>query len=156
MTEYRFATHWYLDAPLQSVWDVIFDSDAWPTWWRDVLRVDLLQAGNAQGLGAVRRFTWKTALPYRLVFKAQTTRIEPPHLLEAAASGELVGSGLWRLNTQDQLTHVRYDWNVRTTRAWMNLLAPVARPAFTLNHRLVMRRGGEDLARHLRARLVRG
>jgi hypothetical protein len=42
-----------------------------------------------------------------------------------------------------------YEWDVRTARAWMNWLAPVARPAFAWNHDAVMRQGAEGLARLL-------
>lgn len=41
-----------------------------------------------------------------------------------------------------------YEWVVRTTERWMNLLAPLARPAFAWNHNVVMRQGGEGLARN--------
>ena len=47
-----------------------------------------------------------------------------------------------------------YDWNVRTTKAWMNLFAPVARPIFRANHDWVMRNGGKGLAKLLGARLL--
>lgn len=43
---------------------------------------------------------------------------------------------------------------MRTTSAWMNLLAPVGRPLFALNHDWVMRNGGEGLAKLLGARLL--
>ena len=53
---------------------------------------------------------------------------------------------------------VRYDWDVSTTRRWMNVLAPLARPLFEINHHAIMRWGGEGLARLLgtRARYGRG
>ena len=47
-----------------------------------------------------------------------------------------------------------YEWNVRTARAWMNRLAPVARPVFAWNHDVVMRQGADGLARLLDARLL--
>jgi hypothetical protein len=36
----------------------------------------------------------------------------------------------------------------------MNILGPLARPAFVWNHNLVMGRGGEGLARQLGVRLL--
>jgi hypothetical protein len=36
----------------------------------------------------------------------------------------------------------------------MNLLAPIAKPVFAWNHDVVMRQGGEGLARRLGARLI--
>jgi hypothetical protein len=47
-----------------------------------------------------------------------------------------------------------YDWNVRTTAAWMNLLGPAARPFFKWNHDVVMHWGGEGLAKLLGSRLL--
>jgi hypothetical protein len=43
---------------------------------------------------------------------------------------------------------------VKTTEWWMNLLAPIARPLFAWNHDVVMRQGGEGLARLLGTRLL--
>ena len=74
--------------------------------------------------------------------------------MEGRAHGELDGTGRWRLWEQDGLTAVTYEWNVETTKRWMNALAPVARPVFAWNHDWVMTRGGEGLARRLGARLV--
>jgi hypothetical protein len=41
-----------------------------------------------------------------------------------------------------------------TTRAWMNALAPAARPVFAWNHHVIMRWGGKGIARLLRWRLL--
>ncbi|MEA2367019.1 MAG: hypothetical protein QOI32_2531, partial [Thermoleophilaceae bacterium] len=80
--------------------------------------------------------------------------VEPPCEMLGTASGELTGSGHWRLFEQAGVTAVTYEWNVRTTRAWMNALAPIARPVFEYNHNVVMRWGGEGLARVLNCRLL--
>jgi hypothetical protein len=74
--------------------------------------------------------------------------------MEGDASGELEGTGVWRLFEQGGMTAVVYDWNVRTTRRWMNVLAPLARPVFDYNHDVVMGWGGEGLARRLGVELV--
>jgi hypothetical protein len=49
------------------------------------------------------------------------------------------------------VTTVRYDWNVRTTRWWMNLFAPIAGPIFRSNHDFVMSNGRRGLGRLLGA-----
>ena len=51
--------------------------------------------------------------------------------------------------TTVRLTTVRYDWKVETTKRWMNLIAPIARPLFSWNHDVVMGWGGEGLAKRL-------
>jgi hypothetical protein len=70
------------------------------------------------------------------------------------ATGELTGTGHWRLYEQAGVTAVTYEWNVSTSKRWMNALAPVARPLFQYNHNVVMRWGGEGLARHLGCNLL--
>jgi hypothetical protein len=49
---------------------------------------------------------------------------------------------------------VLYEWSVHTTKRWMNFLGPVARPVFEYNHNVVMRWGGEGLARRLDCNLL--
>jgi hypothetical protein len=65
----------------------------------------------------------------------------------------LVGRGRWRFH-EGAATAVTYEWVVQTTRPWMNALAPVGRPIFTWSHTVVMRWGGESIARRLGARLL--
>ncbi|MCO6453530.1 MAG: SRPBCC family protein [Caldilineales bacterium] len=154
MTDYSFSTLWRIRAPIDPVWEAIYDSERWPRWWQGVEAAELLQGGDSNGVGARLRYTWKSKLPYRLVFNVETTRVERPHELEGRASGELAGTGLWRLSQDGDVTTVQYDWNVRTTRRWMNLFAPIARPIFESNHNIVMSWGGEGLARLLEAPLI--
>ena len=45
---------------------------------------------------ASRRFTFRSVLPYDLVFEIRSVRVEKNRLLEGVASGELVGTGRWR------------------------------------------------------------
>ena len=96
----------------------------------------------------------KGRLPLRLTFEATTTRSLPPQDQELRAEGELAGTGRWSLDQHGEVTTVRYHWEVRTTRPWMNLLAPLARPLFAWNSRGVMLQAGEGLARFLGVPLV--
>jgi uncharacterized protein YndB with AHSA1/START domain len=154
LAEYRFVTVWKLRAPIAAVWQAILETDKWPSWWRGVVSVERLRAGDAQGVGAAARYVWRSRLPYTLAFDMEVTRAEPHALLEGRASGELEGTGTWRLVETDGVTTVGYTWQVRTTRPWMNLLAPIARPLFAWNHDYVMKSGGEGLARLLGTELV--
>jgi hypothetical protein len=154
MAEYAFLTSWLLDSPREPVWEVIHDQLAWPSWWRGVEEVRELRGGDETGVGSVSAMVWKSLLPYRVSFEVTTTRIEHPHLMEGRAVGELEGVGRWRLYEGDGVTAVLYEWNVATTRRWMNLLAPALRPVFEWNHDWVMRRGGEGIADLLGCRLL--
>jgi uncharacterized protein YndB with AHSA1/START domain len=154
MAEYRFLTTWLLEADRERVWDAIYDSERWPEWWKGVEEAEKLEDGDDDGVGQYGRYVWKAKLPYRVEFWIRTTRVERPRLLEGNATGELAGVGRWHLFEQDGLTAVIYEWNVSTTRAWMNALAPIARPAFQSNHDHVMRNGGKGLAGLLGVRLL--
>jgi uncharacterized protein YndB with AHSA1/START domain len=157
MADYRFLTTWVLDAPVERVWDALYDSSRWPEWWRGVERVQVIEPGDAERVGELSRYTWKSRLPYRLEFDMRTTRVEAPHLVEGDAQGELTGHGRWRLfSGANGTTAVTYEWVVETTERWMNVLAPIARPVFGWNHDVVMRQGGEGLARRLGATLLVG
>ena len=130
------------------------DSAAYPEWWQGVTVVELLAPGDADGVGEVARYSWRSVLPYTLTFEGRVTRVEPPYLLEGHATGELEGVGVWHLLEGPIGTAVLYSWEVRTTKSWMNLLGPLPRPAFRWNHDLVMRQGGAGLARRLGASLL--
>jgi hypothetical protein len=153
MASYSFLTTWILDAPRDEVWDAIYAIERWPEWWRGVREVEKLEPGDVSGIGAVYRHEWRSVIPYPVRFRTRITRIEAPDLIEAEADGELAGVGRWRFFSGRE-TAVTYEWNVRTTRAWMNLAAPVARPIFRWNHNAVMHGGGRGLADLLGASLL--
>lgn len=154
MTEYRLLTVWRFDAPLEAVYGAVCEPLRWPEWWPDARRVEQLRAGTPDGVGRLFHCVWQGRLPYRLDFELLTTRIEPPTMVEGEVDGDLAGFGRCAFARRDALTVVRHEWHVRTTRHWMNLLAPCARPLFERNHARVMRRAGEGLAGLLGARLL--
>jgi hypothetical protein len=145
MANYHFETVWLIPAPLPDVWETILQTDAWPSWWKGVQSVQLIATGDENGIGSRRHFVWRSKLPYTLAFDMEVTRIEPMSRIEGRASGELEGTGIWHLEDTGALVRVQYNWDVRTTRWWMNLLAPIARPMFAWNHNYVMNNGREGL-----------
>jgi uncharacterized protein YndB with AHSA1/START domain len=156
MADYEFLTAWLLDSPREPVWEAIYDQASWPSWWRGVEEAVEIRPGEESGVGTVSRMVWKSLLPYRVEFELTTTHVEPPHLLQADAVGELSGVGRWRFYEEDGVTAALYEWNVSTSRTWMNLLAPVARPVFEWNHDWVMARGAHGIANLLGCRLLAG
>jgi hypothetical protein len=152
---YRFLTAWLLAAPRERVGDALEDSARWPEWWRGVARVEVIEPGQgADRIGELARYTWRSRLPYELAFDMRVVSVDRPWSMAGEASGELAGTGHWRLFEEDGVTAVLYEWNVATTRPWMNALAPLLRPAFVRNHDWVMRQGGEGLARRLGVELL--
>ncbi len=153
MAQYEFLTTWCVDAPIGAVFDVLNDSQGYPRWWKGVQSVEIVEPGDHATGGELARFRWRSVLPYSLGFDLRVTRVQRPHLIEARAFGELEGVGTWRLY-EGEGTAIVYDWRVRTTKPWMNLFGPIARPAFAWNHDVVMRQGGKGLAAELGATLL--
>jgi polyketide cyclase/dehydrase/lipid transport protein len=154
LKQYALVSHWQLAAPIDAVWEAIHAVEDWPGWWRYVKAVVVLQKGDATGVGAVRRFTWTSRLPYALTFEMRTSVVDRPTFMEALASGELNGRGRWHLDADGGTTRVRYEWTVGTRKPWMNTFAPLLAPAFRWNHGQVMAEGGRGLARHLGVTLL--
>jgi carbon monoxide dehydrogenase subunit G len=154
MADYHYVSTWQLQAPIEQVWAALNDLERLPAWYRGVREAQELAPGDAQGIGRRVRYVIKGRLPLRLAFEATTTRSVPPRDQELRAQGELAGTGRWSLDQQGEVTTVGYRWDVRTTRPWMNLLAPLARPLFTWNSRGVMLQAGQGLARFLGVPLV--
>jgi uncharacterized protein YndB with AHSA1/START domain len=154
MADYHYVSTWQLQAPIEQVWAALNDLEHLPAWYRGVREAQELAPGDAQGVGRRVRYVIKGRLPLRLAFEATTTRSVPPRDQELRAQGELAGTGRWSLDQQGEVTTVGYRWDVRTTRPWMNLLAPLARPLFTWNSKGVMLQAGEGLARFLDVPLV--
>ncbi len=111
-------------------------------------------AGDANGIGSIRRYSWQGDLPYPVVFEVRSTRIEALVAIEGCAQGDLEGTGRWLFSHNGEVSVVRYEWHVRSVRWWMNLFVPLARRIFIRNHARIMTQGGEGLARRLGAALV--
>ena len=114
-----------------AAWEVLQDPLAW---------------SGVKGSGRVE---WRSRIPYSIAFDFTVEQVDEPALMEGRAEGDLNGRGRWRLFEDGGVTAVLYEWNVATSKRWMNAVAPLARPLFAWNHDLVMRWGGEGLAREL-------
>ena len=154
--KYLFTTHWQIEAPIKLVWDAIYNSMEWPNWWKGVQSVEELIKGDVNGLNGSRRYIWKSVLPYSLVFNMRLIEKEEPRRLKGIAFGELEGMGEWHLSEQNGITDVIYNWDVVTTKKWMNSLAFILKPIFKLNHNVVMHWGALGLAKKLSAKLIKG
>lgn len=152
--EYRLLTIWRIEAPVEEVYAAIHNSPRWPDWWPGVKKVEEVAVGEADGINSVSRYAWQGQLPYRLVFEVCATRIEKLVAIEGTVRGDLEGIGRWHFSRQGAVSVVHCEWHVRSTRWWMNLIAPFARAMFIRNHALLMAQGGAGLARLLRSPLV--
>lgn len=149
MTTFSFITVWKIEAPLEPVWDALCAIEDWPQWWRGVVQVDVLARGDANRIGFRSRQVWKSRLPYKLKFEGSIVGIQPMSRIDISSQGELQGTGLMRFRNDGKLTTFQYDWDVSTTKTWMNVMAPLAKPFFSWNHDVIMNWGAEGLAKKL-------
>lgn len=152
MARYHFVTTFEVPRSREEVWEVLHDPGGWASWWRWLDRVDVLDPGDRDGVGARHRYTFRTPLRYTLSFETEVVRTQRPARIEARATGELSGIGRWELTDTGVGTRLVYTWIVATTTRWMNLLAPLARPLFAWNHDVLMRAFAHGLAAQLDTR----
>ena len=154
MKSYSFTTYWHFGVKIEPVWNAILDIEQWPAWWKYVKAAELVAKGDENGLGTVHRLTWSGRIPYELTFESRVTEIQKHAVLQADAQGDLSGAGRWIFSEDGDTTRVRYDWNVSTSKKWMNFLAPALESMFRWNHDQIMSEGGRALAQRLGVELL--
>jgi hypothetical protein len=153
-TRYLFITRWQIKAPVEPVWDAIYNSLEWPNWWRGVVAAREIEKGDEKGINGVREYTWKSVLPYKLRFTSKLLEREDYKCLHGIAFGELEGEGTWHFFEKDGITYLQYDWKVFTNKKWMNTFAFLLKPLFKYNHDVVMKWGAKGLSKKLNAELL--
>lgn len=156
---FDLSSTWLLPASPEKVWAVIADTDmSWPQWWphctfaAPLERTEAASEGQEEVLKATTaHLNFKAFLGYTLTITIHPTKVAAPHEIEFDAGGHLQGTGRVRLVPQEQVLATRMDieWRVRPTQRWMNVLTPIAAPAFKAAHALMMRQGEKGLQREL-------
>ncbi|MET3934844.1 SRPBCC family protein [Arthrobacter sp. OAP107] len=156
---FDLSSTWHLPAPTEQVWAIIADIDmSWPRWWphcsfaaplsrteaRSNSQEDILKATTAY-------LNFKASLGYTLTISIRPTEVIAPKEIDFDAGGHLQGTGRVTLlpEKQGQETRMDIEWRVRATQRWMNFLTPIAAPAFTAAHALMMRQGEKGLMKAL-------
>jgi len=154
MAHYQFQSEWVLTAAVGRVFDLACHPEDFSTWWPSVEASQLLEEGDADGVGTRAAYTLRSPLLYSMTFVTTTVEVDRPSRIHALVRGDLVGTGTYLLEGDEQRTRVRFVWNVSTTRTWMNMFAPLARPLFVWAHKHVMRKGAVAMAKRLDATLL--
>ncbi|MCA1726270.1 MAG: polyketide cyclase [Actinobacteria bacterium] len=136
---YRFDTAWRVRADAGAVWDVLYDVPSYPAWWPQVKDVGELNGEHYDVL--IRSF-----LPYNLRFTlGQSVADRKRGVLEAGLEGDLNGFSRWTIRPAPAGAILRFEEQVITTKAILNRLDAIARPAFRANHWWMMRDGERGL-----------
>jgi len=151
MERYHFVTKWFFQAPIERVWEEIVDIPSWPSWWVGWEKAAFHGSAPPLQLGSVIDHEVRGRLPYRVRFRTIVTLFQPPHRLEIASSGDLVGTGSLILELQDHGTAVTYSWDVCLSNPLLNFLGnlPFTRIVLEKNHDSVMDDGYRGLKKRI-------
>jgi hypothetical protein len=149
-----FYDEWRVAAEPAQVWTVVRRVEGWPGWWPSVRSVVPLQNNQTSGAAPRWEFTFRTRLPYTMIFVVELVEEEPLVQVQTRITGRVRGSGTWGVRAVDGGTLVHFDWLVRPELTWMRLITPLARPVFRWNHGQLMAEGGAALAQRVGARLL--
>jgi uncharacterized protein YndB with AHSA1/START domain len=141
---YRFSTVWDLPAPPPRVYRVLGNPRGYPVWWPEIREMRQLDARTG-------RMRFRSLLPYELSVVAHEVRQDPrAGVLEARLTGDLEGTTRWTVTSRgDGGTVAVFDEDVEVHRPLMRRLALPGRPAFRVNHSLMMINGRKGLTHYL-------
>ena len=153
MKERLLFTQWMVPARIEEVSDILGDAERLPDWWGAVyLDAKIVAEGDGNGIGRRVRFHSRGRLPYALRWQAEVVEAIRPHGWTIRATGDLVGTGVWRLRQDGGAADIRYDWSVAVGRPVLRQLTPLLWPVFAANHRWAMAQGLEGLKKELERR----
>src|SRR5512141_493436 len=99
--EYHFITIWRVQGTIQEVAEILGDAPGLVRWWPSVyLDVQVLEEGDASGIGRLVSLYTKGWLPYTLRWSFRVSESSFPRGFTLAASGDFVGRGIWSLEQQ--------------------------------------------------------
>jgi hypothetical protein len=153
---YAFDTRFVVGASPAALVEAVLAPAGWLPALPHVRRLEPLPPPAVDGRRTVRYRTTVAAVapPYRLRWEMSAVHDHGPERIDWRARGDLEGHGTWTIEPAGDGTAVRSTASLRTTRWWMRVLEPVARPVFVRNHDLVMRAGVDALAAHLGTTVV--
>jgi len=150
---YIFNEQWTIPASRDRVYAVLSDGKLLPQWWTGVyLEAVPLGAGDVR-VGEKLRVKARGALPYKLRFILEATRLEQDRLVQVVAHGDF--EGVWTATLSDIEgggTRVDINWQVTVKKRLIAYLSPLLKPLFAWNHRWTTPRGEAGLIRYLAAR----
>ena len=143
-------SRWQLNCGIGDAWQHICAIRQWPRWRPHGKAVRASgEDGATPKTGDTAEVDWATRLGYGIRLNVTTTGVLAPFELEGAATGDLVGNGLWVLEPQQDRVTITYRWDVHLNRPWMRWFAPVLRPVFAWNHFDIMRAGARGMAKSI-------
>ncbi|QQR79416.1 MAG: hypothetical protein IPJ69_08565 [Deltaproteobacteria bacterium] len=132
--DYHFISHWRITGPIQVVYDILKDGAHYSRWWKPAYV-------SSQAMDDCVESLVRAKLPYTLTFITQLIQENPPYELMVQSTGELVGTGLWKLKAVGDETHIEFYWDVQAIKPLVRWLSLFLKPVFKWNHSWVMKQG---------------
>jgi ribosome-associated toxin RatA of RatAB toxin-antitoxin module len=143
LTHYSFTSVWHVAADPDDLFEVLSDIGDYPAWWPEVKQ--MVRIGENRVAARVRSF-----LPYELDFEMeQVVKDRGARVLEVRMAGDLEGFSRWTLSPSGDGSRLLFEEDVEATKRLLVRFAPVARPAFKLNHSFMMRHGEAGLRTYM-------
>lgn len=156
ISEYHFISRWRVEGTCEEVSDVLKDVESLRRWWpATYLDVQVLEEGDANGVGKLVSLHTKGYLPYSLRWQFRVTESRYPYGSTLQAIGDLQGRGIWTFKQDGLLVDITYDWKVHARKPIVRALSLLLRPLLASNHQYAMRRGEESLKLELARRRAR-
>ena len=152
--QYDFLTKWRFEhCDIHEVADILEDTASLPRWWPELFKqVTIVQPGGNHALGQVARCACRARLPYTLHFTYTVVEEHYPNGSTIESTGDLIGTGIWRLASRENGVDVEYSWRVRLEKPFLRLVSPILRPLLAWNHEWSMEKGATGLRRELARR----
>lgn len=154
-TWYRFATVFTVDVAPDRLWAAITAPGGWLAGYADVLEWDMVSRGGLDHVGDRYRIVHHVAGPVKLRYDLEVVASRFPDRLAWRVTGDVAGTGTWELEQLDDVTDVRFTWEVTTTKRWMNALTPVIRGQMIREYKRSVAEAVGALAGDLEARVSR-
>lgn len=126
-------------ASTEEAYAALHDLASYPAWWPEVKEAKRVDDSTFW-------LRCRSFLPYDLIFETRQAVQDPDAgILEASMTGDLEGFSRWTIRPGPEGSVMQFDEQVTTNKRSLNVMAPVARPAFKANHTLMMRHGEAGL-----------
>lgn len=146
---YSFESVWFIPFNLADSERAVIDFDAWTKWWPGLVEGKITKPKSSI-VGSEINAMWRSILGYKLAMQLSITDYFLNNYIKFESKGDLVGTGSWSFKEiSDSETRMVILWNVRTTKAWMNLSGMFLRPVFIYAHHNLMKKGELGLRRYL-------
>jgi hypothetical protein len=156
---YRLSHQWHIEGPIESVFHYVTDARTFSDWFPVFKEVTVDEPLGQIHVGSHATARVKALLPYVLDWDITVVRHEPPLFQETAVEVSLSGRfrlrGYIRYSFEQRRSNkvlVRNEQELAAEKPLPQLIHPLARAAFGLNHRFAMRQAQRPLQAIVRAK----